>query len=91
VFVSSSVAFSPVPYWTHYSATKAHNAFFGEGLSYELKHEGINVLTVCPGETKTEFQEVAGISDVGAMSASSVGTETIQQSWEKITYYSKMA
>src|SRR5690606_24145370 len=69
--------------WTNYSATKAHNTFLGEGLSYELKHEGIDVLTVCPGGTKTEFQEVAGIRDVGAMSASSVVTAALQSLGKK--------
>lgn len=83
VFISSSVAFSPVPYWAHYSATKAHSSFLGEGLSYELKHEGIDVLTVCPGGTRTEFQEVAGISDVGAMSPSSVVTAALRSLGKK--------
>lgn len=83
VFVSSSVAYSPVPFWTNYSATKVHSAFFGEGLSHELKQEGIDVLTVCPGGTKTEFQEVAGIRDTGAMSASSVVTSALRNLGKK--------
>jgi short-subunit dehydrogenase len=28
IFVSSSVAFAPTPYWTHYSASKAYTLFF---------------------------------------------------------------
>jgi short-subunit dehydrogenase len=34
IIVSSSVAFSPIPYWTHYAATKAYSLFLGEGLAY---------------------------------------------------------
>ncbi|MCJ8014118.1 SDR family oxidoreductase [Paenibacillus sp. KQZ6P-2] len=68
IFTASVVAFSPAPYWTHYAATKAYNFFIGEGLAYELKNSGIDVLTVCPGATKSGFQEVAGISDIGTMS-----------------------
>ncbi|MDR0268851.1 MAG: SDR family NAD(P)-dependent oxidoreductase [Paenibacillus sp.] len=68
IFTASAVPFSPAPYWTQYAATKAYNLFVGEGLAYELKDSGIDVLTVCPGATKSGFQEVAGISDIGTMS-----------------------
>lgn len=79
VFVSSSVAFGPVPYWANYAATKAYTLFLGESLSFEWKHAGVDVLTVCPGGTKTEFQEVAGIRDTGAMSAGSVVASALRQ------------
>lgn len=78
ILISSSVALSPVPYWTHYAATKAHNYFLGTGLAYEWRHSGVDVLTVCPGGTRTEFQEIAGIRDMGAMSAASVVTSALR-------------
>ena len=39
-------------------------AFFGEGLSYEVKGNGIRVLTVCPGGMQTNFQQSAGVKEV---------------------------
>jgi short-subunit dehydrogenase len=56
IIISSIVATIPVPYMTLYSATKAFNLAFGEALYYELKKYGIDVLTVCPGSTETEFK-----------------------------------
>lgn len=67
IFVSSSVCFAPTPYWTHYAASKAYTRFLGEGLFYELKEKGVDVLALCPGGMKTEFQQTAGISSFGAM------------------------
>lgn len=67
IFVSSSVSFAPIPYWTHYSASKAYTLFLGEGMFHELKGKGVHVLALCPGGMKTEFQQTAGISSFGAM------------------------
>lgn len=67
IFVSSSVGFTPTPNWTHYAATKAYTRFLAEGLFHELRGRGVDVLALCPGGMKTEFQNVAGITDMGAM------------------------
>jgi uncharacterized protein len=74
IFVSSSVSFVPTPYWTHYAASKAYTLFLGEGLYHELKGKGVDVLALCPGGMKTEFQQRAGISSFGAASTRSVVT-----------------
>ena len=55
IFLSSSVAFSGVPSWSNYAASKAHDLVFAEGLAKELRQDGISVLALCPGATKTEF------------------------------------
>lgn len=60
IFVSSIVGYQPVPYYGVYSATKVFDLFLGESLWYELKEHNIDVLTVSPGGTNTEFQQVAG-------------------------------
>lgn len=59
VNISSLGGLQPMPYMSTYCATKAFDLFFSLGLHYELKREGITVLAVCPGQTETEFGEVA--------------------------------
>jgi short-subunit dehydrogenase len=55
IFLSSSVAFSGVPLWSNYAASKAHDLVLAEGLAKELRQGGISVLALCPGATQTEF------------------------------------
>jgi short-subunit dehydrogenase len=55
IFVSSTVAFAGVPSWSNYAASKAHDLLFAEGLARELRKEGISVLALCPGPTRTEL------------------------------------
>jgi short-subunit dehydrogenase len=55
IFVSSTVAVVGVPSWSNYAASKAHDLVFAEGLAKELYKEGIAVLALCPGPTRTEL------------------------------------
>jgi short-subunit dehydrogenase len=59
--VSSMAAFQPCPLNTTYGATKAFVNSFTEGLHEELRGTGVYVQALCPGFTRTEFQERAGI------------------------------
>jgi short-subunit dehydrogenase len=52
---------------TVYSSTKAYVMSFSRGLREELRPLGINVLAVCPGPMKTEFLDVANITDRSPM------------------------
>lgn len=72
IFVSSSVAYTPTPLWSVYSAGKAALLSFGEAISQELKKYNVDVLTVCPGPMRTKFQEKAGISSPGLMNPEKV-------------------
>ena len=45
-----------------YSAIKAWNVSFVEGLSRQLKRTNVRISALCPGFTRTEFHERAGIS-----------------------------
>ncbi len=62
IFLGSVVSFISVPYMSTYSATKAFNTFLADGLWYELKKYNIDVLTVNPGGTDTEFQRISKVS-----------------------------
>lgn len=59
--VSSMAGFGPMPYSATYAATKAFLLTFSEALAAELTATGIRVVCVCPGFTRTEFQEKAKI------------------------------
>jgi len=62
IFLGSVVACQPTPYMTTYAATKVFNAYLGDALWYELKKYNIDVLTLNPGGTNTEFQRIANAS-----------------------------
>jgi short-subunit dehydrogenase len=55
IFVASTLAFSAVPGETNYAATKAYDLSLAEGLARELRGDGISVLVLCPGATRTEL------------------------------------
>jgi len=65
IFLSSIAAFLPMPFWTHYSASKVYDLHMANGLYLELKDKGVDVLALCPGNTQTGFAEVAGIKSIG--------------------------
>lgn len=65
VQMGSVASFLPIPYMTTYAATKAFVLSFTEGLAAEIAGSGVHVMVVCPGGTRTEFQEVAKIEAGG--------------------------
>jgi short-subunit dehydrogenase len=64
--VASTAAFQPGPKMAVYFATKAFVLSFTEALHEEWKDGGIKVSALCPGPTRTEFGEVAGIGTLGS-------------------------
>jgi short-subunit dehydrogenase len=60
--VASLSAFTPGPVMAMYFATKAFLLSFSEALWEECRDTGVNVLALCPGPVRTEFQGSAGIS-----------------------------
>jgi len=59
--VASTAAFAPGPFMAVYYATKAYVVSFSEALGEELRGSGVTSTVLCPGPTRTEFQEVAGM------------------------------
>jgi len=59
--ISSMAAFLPTPLLSSYAASKAYVYSFSQAFGYELKRKNIpiNIMTVCPGPVKTEFNTVA--------------------------------
>ncbi len=60
--VASTAAFLPGPLMAVYYATKAYVLSFSEALANELSGTGVTVTALCPGPTRTAFQERAGLS-----------------------------
>ncbi|GGH40039.1 SDR family NAD(P)-dependent oxidoreductase [Mangrovimonas yunxiaonensis] len=56
--LSSLAAFQPGPLMSLYYATKGYILSFSEAIANELKGTGVTVTALCPGPTKTSFQEV---------------------------------
>ncbi len=56
--ISSLAAFQPGPMMSIYYASKAYILSFSEAIANELKGSGVSVTVLCPGQTKTSFQEV---------------------------------
>lgn len=63
--VASTASFQPGPKMAVYFATKAFVLSFTEALHEEWKDRGLKVSALCPGPTRTEFGEVAGIKTLG--------------------------
>ena len=65
--MSSLAAFQPGPLMSIYYASKAYILSFSEAIANELKGSGVTVTVLCPGQTKTSFQEVVseGTSENG--------------------------
>jgi short-subunit dehydrogenase len=57
--VASIAAFQPTPGTATYGGTKAYVLSFTQALREELRGTGVKALVLCPGFTKTEFQERA--------------------------------
>lgn len=63
LFTSSVAALMPGPYETVYAATKAFVQSFADGLREEVKDKDIQITTLLPGPTETNFFHRADMDD----------------------------
>jgi uncharacterized protein len=59
--VSSIAGYQPTPLNATYGATKAFVTSLSHALHEEVRDTGVHVMVLCPGFTRSEFQERAGI------------------------------
>jgi short-subunit dehydrogenase len=63
--VASTAAFQPGPLMSIYYATKAFVLSLSEAMAYELRDTNVTVTCLCPGPTKSNFQNAANINESG--------------------------
>lgn len=61
IMVASAAAYLPTPWMSVYGATKAFDLMLGEALTEECQEKQIDVVTISPGHTATEFHAIAGV------------------------------
>jgi uncharacterized protein len=61
LFTSSMAAFQGLPFSSHYAATKGYELQLAEGLWYELRDKGVDVVALCAGPTETEGTRRTGV------------------------------
>ncbi|MCH9029848.1 MAG: SDR family oxidoreductase [Bacteroidetes bacterium] len=62
--VASIAAFQPGPTMAGYYASKAFVLRYSQALDFEMRRKGVQVSTLCPGPTLTEFQVRAKMEDI---------------------------
>ena len=78
VLVSSLAGLQGAPYLATYGATKAFERVLAEGLWYELREQGVDVLAVCAGATRTPGLEASGARDApGVLPAAEVASRSL--------------
>jgi hypothetical protein len=75
--VASTAAFQPVPYMATYGASKSFVLDFSEAVAFEVKSSGVTVMALCPGPTRTEFQDIAGVNETGVPSFAYMDAKTV--------------
>jgi uncharacterized protein len=84
--VASVVAFMPGPKMATYFASKAYVLSFSQALSQEWGKYGVQVMTLCPGVTKSGFQEVSNQSHMQMVNGKNIPTsaQVAQYGYEKL-------
>jgi len=78
--VSSIGAFQPGPYTSTYFASQAFVLTYSRAIRYEAKEKGVQVCTLCPGATKTNFFAQEGTrTPREAMTSEDVARYTYEQ------------
>ena len=75
--VASTAAFQPGPYMAVYFATKAYVLSFSEALHAELDGSGVSVTTLCPGPTRTGFEDRASERGIGFFTSGTMQADDV--------------
>jgi short-subunit dehydrogenase len=70
--VASTAAFMPGPLMSVYFATKAFVLSISQALAEELRGTGVTVTVLCPGPTRTKFDERANVANTALFNNPSV-------------------
>ena len=73
--VASTAAFVPGPFMAMYYASKAFVVSFSLAVANELKGTGVTVTVLCPGPTRTEFGEAAGLGGTNLFRGATMSAE----------------
>nr|WP_299344699.1 SDR family oxidoreductase [Allomuricauda sp.] len=87
VLMSSIVGFQGVPNAAHYAATKAYVQSLGEGLHYELKPYGVDVLAAAPGPVASGFGQTANMQMANALRPEDVALPILKALGRKSTVF----
>lgn len=87
VLLSSIVAFQGAPYAAHYAATKAYVQTLAEGISSELKEQGVDVLAAAPGPVRSGFESRASMKMVNALDPHHVGLPILKALGRQTTVF----
>ncbi|MEM7434780.1 MAG: SDR family NAD(P)-dependent oxidoreductase [Myxococcota bacterium] len=77
ILVSSGASLTAAPYALSYSANKAYQRILGEGLSFELRKLGVDVLVVVSGLLNTQGDAMAGYPQAMVMETEPVVREVL--------------
>lgn len=88
ILVSSGAALTGCPYLAQYAAIKAFLTHLGETLWWELQRDGIDVITVLPGATRTpgalHFMNKMGQKKIPLMPPEEVAQTTLSSLGKKL-------
>ncbi len=76
--IASIASFFPGPYMAVYYASKAFVMSFSKAIHHELKGSPYSISVVCPGPTKTEFQDVAGMQKSALFTKTGAAVQTAE-------------
>ncbi len=77
--VASTAGFQPGPNMANYYATKAYVISLSIALAEEVRTSGVSVSVLCPGPTRTEFHERAGITHTAAASVAFLSARQVAE------------
>lgn len=80
ILVASSLDACATPYVANYAAVKAYVSALGQALHYELKKDGVDVLVVSPGMTKTEMAQRPGVLELQKISGPQMSAAQVAES-----------